>query len=133
VTQIKCTATNVGPTLFCADVDGLKMFADAPSSYGGNGTTMTPPQAQVATLANCVGIVIAVACKNKGIPYEGMSVEAIATLDAENHCLNDFNVEIRMPGEVTDQMRRAVNAAHEMCSIGNTMCAANSVNVALIE
>ena len=108
MTQIKCTATKVGPTLFCADVEGLKMFADAPSSYGGNGSTMTPPQAQVATLANCVGIVIGVVCRNKGIPYEGMSVEAVATLDAENHCLKDFNVEIHMPGEITDQMRRAV-------------------------
>ena len=133
MTQIKCTATNVGPALFCADVDGLKMFADAPPSYGGNGTTMTPPQAQVATLANCVGIVIAVACKNKGIDYEGMSVEATATMDTEHHCLSEFNVEIRMPGEVTERMRRAVDAAHEMCAIGNTMCSANTVNVRLAE
>ena len=133
MTQISCTSTNVGPTLFCADVEGLKMFADAPSSYGGNGDTMTPPQAQVATLANCVGIVIAIACKSKGIPYEGMSVEATATLDAENHSLKDFTLNVRMPGDVDDKLRRAVAAAHEMCSIGNTVSAANSVTVTLVE
>ncbi len=131
--MIQCTSINVGPTLFCADVEGLKLFADAPGAYGGNEAAMTPPQALVATLANCVGLVVAITCKNKGIAYEGMSVAATATMDPASHCLGDFKVEVSIPGEVTDEVRRTVEAAQEMCVIGNTMCAVNTVDVSLVE
>ena len=109
------------------------MFADAPAAYGGNEAAMTPPQALVATLANCAGLIVAITCKRKGIDYEGMSVAATATMDPESHCLGDFKVEIDMPGEVTDEVRRTVEAAQEMCVIGNTMCAVNTLDVSLAE
>ena len=133
MTQIKCTATNVGPTVFSADVNGFKLLADAPASAGGTGAAMTPPQAQVAVLANCMGLVIAIACGNKGVDYEGMSVEATAMLNSETHCLGEFKVEIHMPGVITDRCRRTVEAAANMCSIGNTICADSSVEVSLVE
>ena len=119
--------------MFCADVEGLKLFADAPGAYGGNDAAMTPPQALVATLANCAGLVVAITCKNKGIAYEGMSVAVTATMDPASHCLGDFKVKVCMPGELTDELRRTVEAAQEMCVIGNTMCAANTVDVSLAE
>ena len=133
MTQIKCTATNVGPTIFSADVNGFKLLADAPASAGGTGAAMTPPQAQVAVLANCMGLVIALACGNKDVDYEGMSVEATAMLNSETHCLGDFKVKVHIPGAISDRCRRTVDAAAEMCAIENTICTAGSVDISLVE
>ncbi len=94
---------------------------------------MTPPEAQVATLANCMGLVIAMACANKDVSYEGMSVDATAVLNSETHCLGEFKVQIHMPGVISDRCRRTVEAAAKMCSIGNTICADSSVEVSLVE
>ena len=94
---------------------------------------MNPLQAQLATLANCVGITIAVACKNKGVNYEGMTVRATAVLDSEKHCLEHFKVDIHMPGEVTERCRRTVEAAEQMCAIGNLVCRSGSIAVSLDE
>jgi len=108
-------------------------LSDAPPSAGGTGAAMTPPEAQVAILANCMGLMIALACKNKDVGYQGMSVEATAVLNSKTHCLGDFKVKVHMPGVVSERCRRTVEAAAEMCAIENTICAAGSVDVSLVE
>jgi len=119
--------------VFSADVNGFKLLSDAPPSAGGTGAAMTPPEAQVAILANCMGLMIALACKNKDVDYQGMSVEATAVLNSKTHCLGDFKVKVHMPGVVSERCRRTVEAAAEMCAIENTICTPGSVDVSLVE
>ncbi len=73
------------------------------------------------------------ACKNKGIAHEGMSVAATAAIDPANHRLGDFKVNVCMPGEITDEVRRTVEGVQEMCVVGNTVCTVNTVDVSLAE
>ena len=131
--EIHSKSVNVGPTLFCAEVGGHKLFAEAPSNFGGTGMAPTPPQALVATRANCVGMVVSIACRAKGLDYAGMIVEVTADLDPTNHKVENFQATVHMPGEITEALRRTVEASHEMCSIGNTLCCANVVEVTLAE
>jgi len=42
---------------------------------GGHDLAMIAPMGVLVVLGNCMGMEIARACKNKGLPYEGMTVE----------------------------------------------------------
>jgi uncharacterized OsmC-like protein len=97
------------------------MFCDIPQPMGGTDTAMTPVEALLGSLGNCLGTVIALVCKNKGLPYEGLAVEVSADLDEQAHRLDDFRVTVHMPGPVDEATKRAVLAAEPLCNVHNTL------------
>ena len=120
MSQWVSTAVNVGPTVFSAEVRGHRLFGDVPEAAGGHDTAMIPPEGILAVLANCMGMEIALACKNKGLPYEGLTVEVEADWDEEAHFLSNFELKITMPEELDERTRRTVEAGAKMCTTRNT-------------
>lgn len=120
-------SVNHGGATFCAETRGHTMFCDVPQPMGGTDTAMTPIEALLGALGNCLGTVIALACQNKGIAYEGLSVEVSADLDQEAHRLDNFIVTVTMPGPVDAATKRAVLAAEPMCVVLNALTAGANV------
>jgi uncharacterized OsmC-like protein len=119
--SFKTISKNTRDTVFCAEARGYQLFCDAPSSMGGTDAAMVPPEGLLAALGNCLGVVIAVTCKSKGIPYEGMTVEVTADAVDGGKRLDNFRVEVKMPQELDDRQRRIVNGAKELCKVGHTL------------
>ena len=115
------TSVNVGPTLFAGEARGHRLFADVPPALGGHDAAMIPPEGVLVVLANCMGMEIALACKNKGIPYEGMRLEVEAEWDEKEHFLSNFKMKIIMPEELDERGRRTVEAGAKMCTVRNTL------------
>ena len=120
---------NVGPTFFAGDTRGHKLYADVPPALGGNDMAMIPPMGILVVLGNCMGMEVALACKNKGIPYEGMTVEVEAEWDEQEHFLSDFKMKVTMPAGLDERARRTVEAGAKMCTIRNTLMRGATVDL----
>lgn len=121
MTTVATKSVNHGGATFCAETRGHTMFCDVPQPMGGTDTAMTPIEALLGALGNCLGTVIALACHNKGITYEGLSIEVSAELDQETHRLDNFIVTVNMPSPVDEATKRAILAAEPMCVVLNAL------------
>ncbi len=114
-------SVNIGPTVFVGETRGHRIFGDVPPALGGHDAAMIPPEGLLVVLGNCMGMEIALACKNKGVPYEGMRLEVEADWDEEVHFLDNFRMKILMPETLDERGRRTVEAAAKLCTIRNTL------------
>jgi putative redox protein len=114
-------SVNVGPTFFAGETSGHKIYGDVPPELGGNDMAMIPPMGMLVALGNCMGMEIALACKNKGIPYAGLTVDVEAEWDEQEHFLHDFKMSVHMPETRDEHARRTVEAAAKMCTVRNTL------------
>lgn len=125
-------SVNVGPTFFAGEAMGHKIFGDVPPAAGGHDMAMIPPMGLLVILGNCMGMEIALACRNKGLPYEGMTLDVEAEWDEQEHFLHDFQITIHMPTSLDERTRRTVEAGVNLCTIRNTLLrgAQVAVNIA---
>ena len=114
-------SVNVGPTFFAGDTAGHKIYGDVPAALGGTDMAMIPPLGILVAAGNCMGMEIALACKNKGIPYAGLTVDVEAEWDEKEHFLHDFKMSVHMPPALDAHGRMAVEAAAKMCTVRNTL------------
>lgn len=129
--RLSSTARNVGPTLMCARVRGHSYFADLPEDMGGTDTAALPPEMLCAALANCIGMIVSLTCRDEGIPFEGMTVEVSARPDEEQGRLDDFAVTITMPDELTEQQRAVIERAQEQSKVRGTVINGAQVDVTI--
>ncbi|HCA47961.1 MAG TPA: hypothetical protein DEP45_11610, partial [Armatimonadetes bacterium] len=104
-------AINVGPTIMCGRARGHSSFTDVPQEKGGTDTAMLPPEMLCAALANCIGMVIALTCREEGIECAGMTVDVEAEPNEEQARLERFTVVVRMPCALSDEQRVKVEEA----------------------
>lgn len=130
--KLSANATNVGPSIMCAKVRGHSCFTDLPEEMGGTDTAPLPPETLCAALANCIGMVIAITCREKGIPYAGMTVDVEAEVDDERNHLDDFTVTITMPEELTAEQRSIVEEAPRESKVRGTVMAGANVKIAVV-
>ena len=114
-------SVNVGPTFFVGETLGHKLSADVPLGLGGHDMAMIPPMGILVVLGNCMGMEIALACKNKGLAYEGMTVDVEAEWDEQEHFLSHFKMKVTMPEGMDERTRRTVEAGVKLCTIRNTL------------
>ena len=113
-------SVNVGPTFFVGETMGHKLCADVPPALGGHDMAMIPPMGLLVVLGNCMGLEVALACNNKGVPYEGMTLDVEADWDEQVHVLSNFKLKITMPEPMDERTRRTVEAGAKLCTTRNT-------------
>lgn len=129
--KMTANAMNVGPTVMCAKVRGHSCFADVPEDKGGTDTAVLPPEMLCAALGDCIGMVIALTCREEGIPYAGMTVDVEAEPNEEQAKLDNFQVRITMPEELTAEQRAAVEEAAKESKVRGTVAAGSEVSVTI--
>lgn len=112
---------NVGKTRFCGSTRGHEMYCDVTPDRGGEDAAMLPPESLAAALGNCVGVVIAMTCLNKDIPYEGMEVKVTADFVDDASRADNFRCEVKMPQELDARQRKIIEGAMHLCKVGNTL------------
>ncbi len=119
--SFKVISRHTQALMFCAETRGHEFVCDVPSQMGGNDSAMIPPEALLAALGNCLGMVIALTCKNKDIPFGGMTVTVTADAVDGGKRLDNFRAEVKMPQELDDRQRKIVEGAKELCKVGHTL------------
>jgi putative redox protein len=130
--RLEVTAKNIGPTLFGTKIRGHEIIADMPESMGGSDAAPTPPEIFLASLAECFGMVALAHCRDRGIPYEGMTVIGSAEKveeDGEEYW-TDLTLHVHFPERLSDERVEAIKRhAIKACSVGGTVSRAIEVEV----
>ncbi|MBU0607900.1 MAG: OsmC family protein [Armatimonadetes bacterium] len=121
VGSLEVTCRNVGETRFCGEARGHTSFCDVVPEMGGTDSAMLPPESLLASLGNCLGLAIALTCKSKGIPYDGMEVKVTADLVEDGTRVDNFRAEVKMPGSLDDRQRKIIESAKNLCKVGHTL------------
>jgi len=133
MTTWSARSTNIGPIAFAGRIRDHHYFYDVPAEEGGNDVAAMPPESLLSALGSCMGMVVALSCQARDIPYEGMHVQVEAEVNDEQNRLENFHLTIHMPATLSDKQRRAVENAEALCKVRNTLLAATEVHVEIAD
>jgi uncharacterized OsmC-like protein len=100
---------------------GLDLVTDQRQSGGGEDTAMTPTEAFIASLATCVGVYVLNFAKRHEIPVEGMKIETDWQMAEGPRRVGAIQVDVRMPGDLDERYRAALQRVAEQCVVHNTL------------
>lgn len=88
------------------------------ASYAVDGSLMNPLEAFYATLAGCAAVYAKKACKELGIPAEGIRIESKPFAGAGGPLtLGKFRTEVSFPSSFSADQRAKVLEAIEKCAV----------------
>ncbi len=112
---------HVGAVQFAIRARSHVIACDQPPENGGFDEGMTPPELMLASLGSCAGFYAAAFLKKKGLAAEGTCVKVTAQKLRGPARLDDFEIEVSLPVECTEDQMRGVEEAVHHCLIHNTL------------
>ncbi len=121
---------------------GHRLLVDEPVEMGGDDQGLTPPELLIASLGSCMTITARMYARRKGWPLERISArlahskvsveegEASSSADGK---IDQFEVEVRMTGELTSQQRRRILEIASRCPVHRTLKSENRIVSRLLE
>lgn len=103
-----------------AEFGGMTVATDQPAASGGEGSSPTPFDYFLASIATCAGIYVLGFCRERDIPTEGLSLRQHAEFsDAEKgkRRLAKVSLEILLPPGFPEKYRNAVVKTAELCAV----------------
>ncbi len=97
------------------------VICDQPADNGGFDEGMTPPELLLASLATCAGFYAAAYLKKHKLAESGTQVRVTADKVKPPARLDNFQIDIQIPVELTEQHRKGVEDAVHHCLIHNTL------------
>jgi putative redox protein len=107
------------------------IVCDQPALNGGDDEGMTPPELMLAALASCAGYYAAAYLKKKGLATEGTRVRLTADKISGPARLDNFQIEIDAPVELSEQDRMGVDQAVRHCLIHNTLLSPPTIGIVI--
>jgi putative redox protein len=98
------------------------IITDAPVDNHGKGESFSPTDLVATALTHCMATIMGIKAKSLGLPLEGMtlSVEKIMSADAPRRIVK-LPVTITVPVATTDEQKRSLIAAAEMCPVSKSL------------
>jgi putative redox protein len=104
---------------------------DQPEAAGGFDEGMTPPELLLASLGSCAAYYAVAYLKKKGISAPGTSVEITADKVTNPGRLDNFQIKVAVPIDLTDEHRKGLDDAVHHCLIHNTLLHPPSIHFAI--
>ena len=100
----------------------VALITDAPVDNHGKGESFSPTDLVATALSHCMATIMGIKAKSLGLPLEGMtlSVEKIMSADAPRRIVK-LPVTITVPVATTDEQKRSLIAAAEMCPVSKSL------------
>jgi uncharacterized OsmC-like protein len=121
---------------FEIDVRGHQVWVDQPrrEDRGSGEAGPTPTELFVASLAACVGYYAAAFLRRQGLPYQGLRVDCDWAMRASQPArVGRVELRVTPPGAVPAELRAALHAAMEECTVHNSLRQPPPVTVSLVE
>ena len=97
------------------------IVSDQPAENNGYDEGMTPPELLLASLGSCVAYYAVDYFKRNNLSQEGTTVRVTAEKVKGPFRLDNFKVEVDVPGELEDAHLKGVEEAAHRCLIHNTL------------
>jgi putative redox protein len=94
---------------------------DQPPENGGFDEGMTPPELMLASLASCAGFYAVAYLKKHKLAESGTQVRVTADKVKPPARLENFQIEVEVPVDLTEEQRKGVEDAVHHCLIHNTL------------
>jgi uncharacterized OsmC-like protein len=98
-----------------------KIVSDQPAENGGFDEGMTPPELLLASLGSCVGFYAAQYLRKYKLATEGTRVRVTAAKLKEPARLGEFEIELEVPVELSEEHKEGVERSVKHCLIHNTL------------
>jgi len=97
------------------------IVTDQPAENGGFDEGMTPPELLLASLGSCAGFYAAQYLKKNKLAPEGTVVRITAEKLKNPARIDNFRIEVDVPGELSDKDRQGIEQSVHHCLIHNTL------------
>ncbi|HTS36689.1 MAG TPA: OsmC family protein [Candidatus Solibacter sp.] len=118
---MEVTVEHLGAVQFEIKTRQHSILSDQPLENGGHDEGMTPPELLLASLGSCAAFYAAQYLRKWTLAAEGTRVRVTAEKVKDPARVDNFQIEIETPVELTDQHRAGVERAVHQCLIHNTL------------
>jgi putative redox protein len=97
------------------------IVSDQPAEGGGFDEGMTPPELLLASLGSCAGYYAAQYLRKHKLAAEGTLVRVSAEKAKDPARMDNFRIEVEVPGEFGEKHREGIKETIHHCLIHNTL------------
>ena len=119
--MIEVSVEHLGDVQFELQARGHKLVCDQPVESGGYDEGMTPPELMLASLGSCAGYYAAEYLRSRNLAPRGTRVRVTADKVKGPARLDNFRIEIDVPGDLSEADQTGIERAVHRCLIHNTM------------
>lgn len=98
-----------------------ELLVDQPTDHGGADAGPTPTELLLASLASCIAHYARGYLERHDLPTEGLHVEASARIVQQPARLDDINVALHLPDDLSAERRDALLLVASKCTVHNTL------------
>jgi putative redox protein len=128
-TVIEVKAKHQGAVKFEVRARQHALICDQPAENGGADEGMTPPEFFLSALASCAAFYAVAYLKKKNLQREGVEVRAAVEKAGPPARLDNFRIEVDVPGALSDADRAGVLDAVHRCLIHNTLLHVPTIHI----
>ena len=128
---MEVTVSHLGAVQFEIKARQHVIACDQPPENGGFDEGMTPPELMLASLASCAGFYAAAYLKKHRLAESGTKVRVTADKVKAPARLDNFEIEVEVPVNLTDEQRKGVEDAVHHCLIHNTLLAPPTITLGI--
>lgn len=100
-----------------AEYKGFVVKTDQPVHQGGEGTSPSPFDLFLVSLATCAGFYVAAFCKEREIPLDMAAVVMRMEKDPASKLIGKIWIDVQLPAEFPERYKRAILKAVDTCSV----------------
>lgn len=118
---MEVTVEHLGAVQFEITARQHKVISDQPADHGGYDEGMAPPELLLASLGSCAAYYAVDYLKRNKIEVEGVKARVTAEKVKGPFRLDNFSIEVQVPGELDENQQKGVEDAVHRCLIHNTL------------
>jgi len=118
---MEVTVEHLGAVQFEITARQHKVISDQPADHGGYDEGMAPPELLLASLGSCAAYYAVDYLKRNKIEVEGVKARVTAEKVKGPFRLDNFSIEVQVPGELGENQQKGVEDAVHRCLIHNTL------------
>jgi len=118
---MEVTVGHLGAVQFEITARQHRLISDQPADNNGYDEGMTPPELLLASLGSCAAYYAVDYLKRSKIECEGVKVRVTCEKVKGPFRLDNFRIEVEVPGELDENQRKGLEDAVHRCLIHNTL------------
>lgn len=128
---LEISLQHTGNARFVAEARQHRLILDQPAEDGATDQGMSPAELLLASLGGCIGQYVAQYLGLRGQSAEGLSIRVGAQPASRPLRLQDFTVEVTVPG-LTDRQLRSLEKSFPAGLVDNAIRFENAVSISAI-
>lgn len=114
---------------FAVRIRSHELFVDQTVNGGGSDSAPTPIELLGASLASCIAYYVHHFFHTRGLPADGIRVEASQTSARDPHRVESFSVTVFLPADIPDRYLPLIHRVIDACPAHNTLAMGATVAV----